>query len=324
MVKLKEGSVIVVGDAVLDLTSNFNNWPRNEKSELVNNLQLTPGGTGLNTAIGLARLGVPVEFLGRFSEDIFGLYLRNHTLNEGIHLGFQSTSDLPTRIVLSRINRKGQPTYLAFNKPSADDDLIESIINFEKLNKAFCVFVTGLSLRFEPSRNTVIRILEVARDFGVTTIFDPNIRSSNGKITSQFRKVLNKALSLTNIYLPNKEEDDIIQDLKKTNVNTKQSPLCEAGSLFTKVVKYGTGGCILIDNNSYTNFPAFKVKTIDKTGAGDAFNAGFLFGLYSKLSIVECCRLANIVAALNTTKKGASIGMPRLSELDFYLKSIQA
>jgi ribokinase len=80
-------------------------------------------------------------------------------------------------------------------------------------------------------------------------------------------------------------------------------------------VKLGSRGCYVTDGRQSHNVEAFKVKVVDTTGAGDAFCAGFLYGLIKHKSLEECGRLGNFVASRCTTKMGARAGLPTLKDL---------
>jgi ribokinase len=80
-------------------------------------------------------------------------------------------------------------------------------------------------------------------------------------------------------------------------------------------VKLGSRGCYVTDGKQSRNVEAFKVRVVDTTGAGDAFCAGFLYGLIKHMSLEDCGRTGNFVASRSTTKMGARLGLPTLEDL---------
>jgi ribokinase len=82
-------------------------------------------------------------------------------------------------------------------------------------------------------------------------------------------------------------------------------------------VKLGSRGCYVTDGRENHLINAFKVKVVDTTGAGDAFCAGFLYGLIKGKSLYACGRLGNFVASRCIMKMGARPGLPRLKDLEF-------
>ncbi len=75
-------------------------------------------------------------------------------------------------------------------------------------------------------------------------------------------------------------------------------------------VKLGEKGCYVTNGQEKKTIQPYKVKAVDTTGAGDAFNAGFLYGLLHDKPLTECGRLGNYVAAQSVTKMGARAGLP--------------
>jgi ribokinase len=80
-------------------------------------------------------------------------------------------------------------------------------------------------------------------------------------------------------------------------------------------VKLGNRGCYVTDGRQSHNVEAFKVSVVDTTGAGDAFCAGFLYGLIKHESLEQCGRIGNFVASRCTTRMGARAGLPTLEDL---------
>jgi ribokinase len=80
-------------------------------------------------------------------------------------------------------------------------------------------------------------------------------------------------------------------------------------------VKLGANGCFLTDGKESHLLKPFEVEVVDTTGAGDAWNAGFLYGLLQNRKLLECGRLGNYVASRCITRMGARKGLPRLTDL---------
>jgi ribokinase len=80
-------------------------------------------------------------------------------------------------------------------------------------------------------------------------------------------------------------------------------------------VKLGSKGCYVTDGNERFTIEPFKVKAVDTTGAGDAFNAGFLYGLINNKSLPECGQLGNFVASRSVLAMGARAGLPYAKDL---------
>jgi ribokinase len=79
----------------------------------------------------------------------------------------------------------------------------------------------------------------------------------------------------------------------------------------------GSKGCYVTNGTEKHVIPAYKVKAVDSTGAGDAFCAGFIYGLLEKRYLKECGMLGNFVASRAITQMGARNGLPRKEDLSF-------
>jgi ribokinase len=80
-------------------------------------------------------------------------------------------------------------------------------------------------------------------------------------------------------------------------------------------VKLGSKGCYVTDGQEKLMVQPFKVTSVDTTGAGDAFNAGFLYGLILEKTLYECGQLGNFVASRSVMKMGARAGLPYAKDL---------
>ncbi len=82
-------------------------------------------------------------------------------------------------------------------------------------------------------------------------------------------------------------------------------------------VKLGDKGCYVTNGEEKKTIAPFKVPVVDTTGAGDAFNAGFLYGLIQNRTLGECGRIGNFVAAKSVMKMGARDGLPKEEDLAY-------
>jgi ribokinase len=80
-------------------------------------------------------------------------------------------------------------------------------------------------------------------------------------------------------------------------------------------VKLGSDGCYVTNGYEQHHIEAYKVPVVDTTGAGDAFNAGFLYGVLNKKSLLECGKIGNFVASRCVMKMGARAGLPYAKDL---------
>ncbi len=116
----------------------------------------------------------------------------------------------------------------------------------------------------------------------------------------------------TFVLMPNLNELEL---LTKTADYRKGAEVLLKKGVEIVAVKLGSKGCYVTDGKENHNVEPFKVKVVDTTGAGDAFCAGFLYGLISGKSLYECGKFGNFVASRCIMKMGARPGLPYLKDL---------
>lgn len=138
--------------------------------------------------------------------------------------------------------------------------------------------------------------------------FDP------GELYARKGAALDSMIKRTYVLMPSRKE---LQQLTKTTTYTEGAKALLKKGVKIVAVKLGSKGCYITDEDESHYVEPFKVKVVDTTGAGDAFCAGFLFGLIKSKSLYECGRLGNFVASRCIVKMGARSGLPYLKDLKF-------
>jgi sugar/nucleoside kinase (ribokinase family) len=149
-------------------------------------------------------------------------------------------------------------------------------------------------------------ILKQAKAAGITTAMDTAWDS-----TGRWMKALAPCLPHVDYFLPSVEEARMIAGRKEPR--DVASVLLDAGA-GTVALKMGTSGCYVRTRDREIRLPTYKVATIDATGAGDAFAAGFLAGVLLGWDLERTAKLANAAGALCTTAMGTTAGLRSLKE----------
>jgi sugar/nucleoside kinase (ribokinase family) len=121
-----------------------------------------------------------------------------------------------------------------------------------------------------------------------------------------------ETLQWVDVFLPNEEEVSAMTGEK--NLSRAASKLLAKGPSAI-VIKRGPQGCTVATREGSIDIPAFKVKPIDTTGAGDAFDAAFIFGFLRGKTLTECARYGNAAGALKTLRSGCE-GLPDLKSVE--------
>ncbi|MEM2218375.1 MAG: PfkB family carbohydrate kinase, partial [Thermofilaceae archaeon] len=161
-----------------------------------------------------------------------------------------------------------------------------------------------------------------AAEEGIHVSLDPNYRPdiwSNAQWAA--KEVVNKALNYTDVAMFGYDE---MLPLFGTEDHVQAARfLFSCNSRLEYVaIRLGSKGAYVANRNGEEVFSkAFKVQVVDTTGAGDAWAAGFIvFKLIEERSLEEATMLANAIAGIKCTKRGATSGMPRRSELEAFLR----
>lgn len=258
-----------------------------------NQTDSAPGGSACNTAVGIARLGGNVSFLGKRGEDEPGLYIENKIKEWGVTPKLR-TSPTPTGQVLSIITPDAQRSMMTF-LGAASELAVEEISNadFEGFD---LVHIEGYLLFNTPF---MMKTLACAKSVGAKVSFD----LSSFEVVNIFKEQLP---DLLNNYV-----DIIIANEDESEAYTGKNP-AESLEIFSKmaemaIVKLGKEGVSIAYEGQKYFAEGTPVNAIDTTGAGDLWASGFLYGLSQNLDINQAARLGNQTGAAVVQVIGASI-----------------
>jgi 2-dehydro-3-deoxygluconokinase len=267
------------------------------------------GGDTYNTAVAAARLGSSVTYVTRIGNDAFATALHENILKEGIQLAPPRPLKGPTGMYLVSVDGDGQREFVYYRKDSAASMLGPEDITPDLIRNAKIVYSSGITMGIsERCRNAVIKAFTLAQEFGVMTAFDPNYREILWQGESQVMEAMSDIMPLVDVFLPSFPEDTSMF----VGFNRPEQVLDYFLFKGTKlvVVKAGAQGCYMGYKKEMMHIPAMSVKAVDTTGAGDAFNGGFLHGLASGESLQQCARFAITTASLKVLNRGSAAAMP--------------
>jgi len=273
---------------------------REEEETFVVDFQEAPGGSAANTIVGLARLGLKTGFIGKVADDHEGQLLLNDFKREGVNTdGIIVSSEGRSGVVAAYVDPKGERAL--YVHPSVNDSLTFEEIDLEYARRARFLHLTSVDEKpFQAQK----KLVEELSDVKVS--LDPGeIYARRG--LKKLRPIIRRSF----VVLPSEGELKILTG-KGWREGVK-ALLKEGVSVVA--VKLGKKGCYATDGKEAHLIKPFRVNVADTTGAGDAFCAGFLYGLVKGKNLYDCGRLGNLVASRCITKIGARTGLPKLSEL---------
>jgi len=285
--------------------------PEKGKSIFVDKIELHNGGCACNTAIDLARLGVSTGVIGKVGKDPFGAFLISLLVRHKIDVrGLKVDDEGNTSSTVVLVSSDGERTFLHYSGTNAK--LTIEDIDFSMIKETKILHVAAVYLLPSLDGIPIAQILKKAKDIGVTTSLDT---AWNAK--GQWLEKIEPSLPYVDFFLPNIEEASMISG--------KDSPEEIADFFISRGVKVigikmGDKGCYIQSKDKDIYIPAFKVKAVDTTGAGDAFVAGFLTGVLKGWDLEFTGLFANAVGACCVMEVGASQGVKSLEETLEFIK----
>ena len=299
----------VVGFGALNVDRLFqvNCIARAEEESFIENQQETCGGSAANTVVGLARLGCKVGFIGKIGSDREGDMHLSEFKSEGVDTNAIIRSQGRSGLVMGFVDRKGARAL--YINSGVNDTIIPAEVNMDYFSQTKFLHLT--SFVGEKSFQTQKKLLEnLPRNTKVS--FDPGALYAKKGIVE-----LEPILKKTTIVMPNQGE---LQNITGYTEYVKGADALIAQGVKIVAVKLGSEGSYVTNGRERYHLDAFKVKTVDTTGAGDAFCAGFLYGLLNNRGLRESGRIGNFVASRKIRKLGARTSLPYLKELGLFDK----
>ncbi|MDP4181506.1 MAG: carbohydrate kinase [Bacillota bacterium] len=285
-----------------------------------------PGGAPANVLACISQLGGKTAFIGKVGDDMFGSYLADTLTKYNIEVsGLKRCREANTTLAFVQLNEDGDRSFSFYRNPGADTMLKSEEVSYELIEKSRVFHFGSLSMTDEPSKRATISALEYAKKAGCLISFDPNLRPALWKSMNRALEEIRFGLGFCNILKISEEELEFIT--KTTDPESGSLELYKNYGMDAILITKGKEGCFYRFKDKTGAIGTFlQCKTIDTTGAGDAFLGGFLFSLLNKRTgnlkelnqhdIEEIIVFSNAVASLSTVKKGAIPSMPKLCEVE--------
>lgn len=300
--------VAVVGELNPDLILSGNVTPEfGQVEKIVDHSTLTIGSSSAIFACGVARLGLRVAFLGKVGDDLFGEFMRRSLKQYGIDIkGIIIDKGTPTGIsvILSKGTNRAILTY-----PGTISRLKATELNPVIIRSARHLHVGSYFIQ-TALQSGLLRLFDQAHGWGLSTSLDTNYDPAE-----KWNNGVDQVIAKADVFLPNTVECMGI---------TKTKKLETAIEYLQKKVKYlavkqGDSGALLCIDSKIYRADAIKVEVCDTVGAGDSFDAGFIYGYLAGLEPERMLKFANICGGLSTLKAGGTAGQPTFKEASEYL-----
>lgn len=315
--------VVVLGDANVDLVIRLPNRARGGPLAQTPLPEMRGGGTGANTAVALARLGVPVVFAGMIGEDLYGRDVQADLRAEGVDLSaLRVRADVATPSVIAVVLPDGDRVVVIWPPTGgAHTHLRPEDLDSGQITRAAWLHTTGMCLDQRPVSDAVLDGMAIAQGAGVPVSLDLNLRLEldAGGWRSGQQAAVEQAIARADVVLGSGPEE-IVPLAGASAVEAAARAL--SGGQRTVIARLGDDGAFVVWPGGEAHVPGFAVTVVDTLGAGDAFNGGYIAARLAGLDEVGAVRWGNAVAALSITRPGAR-GTPRRAEVEAFLAQVQ-
>ncbi|TWT04385.1 sugar kinase [Planococcus sp. CPCC 101016] len=308
----KEFGVLTIGDAMITMNPSTTG-----PLKYVTQFERKVGGAEMNFAIGCARLGLNSKWISRLGKDDFGRVIYNFARGEGIDVSSVSfVEGVPTSLNFKEIHANGTGKTFYYREPSPIATLTEDDITEDLFEDIHAVHLTGVYLALGKKNMRIAKkILKIAKQKGIIVSFDPNIRLKLWSI-EEAREAYEAIFPEVDILLTGLDEIQMISEKKTLEELVAYTAKFALQDL---VIKDGENGSRLYRNGHWISAPGFSVTPVDTVGAGDGFDAGYIYGILNQFDEESLLRFANGVGALVTTVTGDNEGLPYLEEVENFL-----
>ncbi|MDO4521702.1 MAG: ribokinase [Eubacteriales bacterium] len=300
--------IVVFGSFVVDLMGRTPHLPISGETVKGSFFKMGPGGKGFNQCVAAHKTGANVTMITKLGRDSFADVALNTMTELGMPKdGIFFADDTDTGIALILVDQNTSENEIVI-VPGACATITKEdtdrTINFIK-DAAYVL------LQLEVNQDANERIIELANRYGSKVIVN----------TAPYAPISDEFLSKVYMVTPNEVEAEELTGIPVKNLEgaKKAAEVFHNKGVEKVLITMGSQGVFISADGRQEIVPAFHVDALDTTGAGDAFNGGFLTALSEGYSEWDAARFANATAALSVQKLGTTPSMPTRTEVDAFL-----
>ncbi|MEW5866483.1 MAG: sugar kinase [Bacillota bacterium] len=307
--------VVVVGELNPDLIfTGLARSPRLGVEQLAQSFSFTLGGSGAICAVTLSKLGLQVGFAGKVGDDVFGASC----------VEFLSRYRVDTaRITVDASIRTGVTVSLSYPRdrllvtyPGSIGELQLSDLDLDYILRGSHLHLSSYYLQ-KKLRVDVPALFEAAKGRGLSISLD-----TGWDPTETWDDDISQALEHVDIFLPN--EPELCRITRRPTWDEGLSAIGEWMSpAATVVVKLGPGGAVARQGEREVRVPPYSIVPVDTTGAGDSFDAGFIYGFLKGKDLLQALTFANACGALSASSVGGTGGFESLTDVERFMTKNQ-
>ena len=296
--------IAVLGSLNLDTTYHVTRFPQPGETISANDKSSAPGGKGANQAVAAVRSGAQVAFIGMVGEDNEGKFMREALQEDGIDTKFlQNDPRHGTGSAIITLDANGQNDIMVY--AGANFGMDESLLKGTDDLFKDCDFLIA---QFETPQAVTAAAFKQAKAHGVTTILNP----------APAKEILPELLAVTDVVIPNESESEVLTGIAVDSeaAMLETADYFKAHGVNNLLITLGSRGVFCCTPHGHGMVPAFKVKAVDTTAAGDTFIGALASQLATDLSnVADALVYAQRASSLTVQKMGAMPSIPTEAEV---------
>ncbi len=319
-----ETILAAIGEALIDFIPDRSGCSFNEVSAFAPKV----GGAPANVCAAFTRLGGRARLLTQLGDDPFGHRILHRLQEVGVETDCISLTDKAnTALAFVSLAKNGDRTFSFYRKPSADMLYPPEAVQEAYLDGVFALHFCSVSIGNFPMKDAHKRAIDIQRKRGGIVSFDPNLRFNLWDSREALRDAVREFLPLSDIVKLSEDELEFVTG--EAEIGAAAQSLFAQG---VKLVLYtcGSKGAYAYTPEANAFAPAFPVRAVDTTGAGDGFTGAFLkklsefclirdgFKTLTASQLEKCLAFANFFCAISVQKHGAIASYPTPEEMRAY------
>lgn len=320
----KKFDLIPLGRVAIDFNPTDMNKPLSESS----NFNKYVGGSPANIAVGMARLGKKVGFIGKVSDDQFGDYVINYFENDGIDTSHitRCKNGENLGLTFTEIKSHSESSILMYREGVADLMLHPDDVDEEYIKQTKALLISGTALSQSPSREAALKAMMLAKKNNIPLIFDIDYREYTWKNKDEISIYYSVVAKNADIILGSREEFDLTEAVTGICKSDEDSAkLWTSYGAKIVVIKHGKEGSTAYtnDGNAYTIKP-FPAKKLKGFGGGDGYASSFIRALLDGCEVIEALEFGSASASMLISAHSCSAAMPSLEAVKKFIADAKA
>lgn len=305
--------VLCAGVVVADhLCAPIDHMPQAGELIATDRMLLTVGGSAANTAVDLAKLGVAAAVVGRVGADPFGRFVADLLRDAAVDvsaLQFSSDDDTGQTLI---VNVRGEDRRFITNF-GANGRFCAADIPIQRVQQCQVLYLGGYLFLPQMRQDALVEVFASARQAGVRTVLDVAVSGPRDYLSE-----LERLLPYVDVFLPNYDEAEKISG---ECVPWRQAERFHQLGAGTVVITQGGEGSVLVNDKVRLRAGTYPIEFVDGCGGGDAFDAGYIYGLLHGMETEDCLRYASALGASCVRAVGATPGVFTRDECEAFLRS---